>query len=586
MSRVRAIIFVSGLLTLESSTAVPADKLAQLKTGTVFSKVSMDIGYVATIPRLESTVDDDVAREKARADQTGSAESTSKDAGPPAKILQTADLKIPEYTGGEKTIELQGSVKEVVLGGGGRYVVTHTEPEGEILVFDVSQGVIIHRFGVDAGTMIAASAEFLITVTPFDKSVEFRPFKNLERPRRTKLPIDCAVLDIAVGHASNGPLCLSWAEGTAELDRAYLSFLKLPSLEPVIPRGVFQSNHGANPMRAPIGRWGEYQGMGISSFRDKPRLRASASGNVFGCWSSGHTPSGLGVSTFDAGSILTFYEHDSVGHVAPSADGQFVCTANGIYSVDLTRKKGAAFTVPTSHPNFLLSFPTALSQAVWMLDFNKGKVINSQNGHVALELPPLLEVLGPPDGGERPGIIKFPMDFRSGITLDQRLMLIPQAKALVTLSADNRSLRIRPIELRETSLPIDSVTPKQAELRKGASTAGQSSTFDTEIRADRSTQIRMPGLIRDALEAASGKYLLIHLAEMGQVIVIDALQGTAVKVLTVPADALIAASANEIMVLSPFSKKISRWDLGSFKLVSCVRGDSKDWRTGRCDRNG
>lgn len=149
-------------------------------------------------------------------------------------------------------------------------------------------------------------------------------------------------------------------------------------------------------------------------------------------------------------------------------------------------------------------------------------------------------------------------------------MLIPQAKALVTLNADNRGLKIRPIELLGTSLPIELLTPEQSQLINGISRAGLPATFNTEKLADSTTQIRMPGVIADAFDAASGKYLLIHLAEKGQVIVIDAYLGTVVKVLAVPTDALIAASANEIVVISPFSKKLSRWDLGSFKLESEV----------------
>lgn len=193
----------------------------------------------------------------------------------------TWELEIPEYTGGEKSIDLQGSVNEVILGGGGRYVVTHTKPEEEIIVFDVSQGEIIYRFTVDVGTMIAVSAEFLITVTPFDKSVELRSFTNLEAPRRMKLPIDCAILKIAVGHASSGPMLLSWAEGTGDGDAAYLSFLQLPSLEPVIPRGVFQSNRGMSSTRAPIGRWG---GVPMHASQQLTRQAVLESFRVRGCF--------------------------------------------------------------------------------------------------------------------------------------------------------------------------------------------------------------------------------------------------------------------------------------------------------------
>lgn len=513
-----------------------------------------------------SVADNGLSSEQAPAGEIAKSEYSSMVSDAPIIFGQNADSRIPEYRGGEKTIELNGSVSEVALGGGGRYVVIQTEPEGEIIVFDVSQGSIIYRFSVDAGTLIAASAEFLITVTPFDKSVEFRPFDNLAQPRRKELPIDCAIMDIAVGFASHGPLCISWAEGAGESDRAYMSFLELPTLEPVIPRGVFQSSYGGNPNRLPIGRWGEFQGMHVHSFGDQPRLRASASGNVFGCWSLGHSPSGLGISTFDDGSILTYYEHTSVGHIAPSADGQYVCTADGIYSVDLTRKKGADFTVPSTHAQFLLSFPTNLDQSTRLVDVTKGKVIDSQSGHVALQLPPLLEVLGVPPDGQSPGMLQVTMEFASGITPDQRLLLIPQAQALVTLNADNRSLRIRPIELRGAN-PSDSMAPEQAQPQLGISNADLTSTFGAETLADRTTQIRMPAVIGDALVAADGKYLLIHLAEKGQIVVMDAFLGSVVKVLMVPADALIAASANELVVLSPFSKKISRWDLDKFERV-------------------
>jgi hypothetical protein len=474
------------------------------------------------------------------------------------------ELEIPEYTGGEKSIDLQGSVNEIILGGGGQYVVMHTSPEEEIIVFDVSKGEIIYRFMADVGTMIAASSEFLITVTPFDKSVELRSFKNLETPRRMKLPMDCAVLKIAVGHASSGPMFVSWAEGTGDGDNVYLSFLQIPSLEPVIPRGVFQTSHGMNSTRAAIGRWGEFQGLQINHLRDKPCLRASASGDVFGCWSMGHSPSGLGVSSFDAGSLLTFYEHASVGHVAPSADGQSVCTAQGIYSIDLKRKRGEEFCVPTSHPRYLLTFPTVIKERNRLIDVTQGRIIDSESGREALQLPTLSELVNSPKVGEIQLMIEEPIEFAAGISLDKRFMLIPQAKALVTLHADNRNLRIRPVEL------VDSLTSQQSQVRRGNSKTDLPLTFATEKLSDSTTQIIMPGVIGDAIEAANGKYLLVHLAGLGQLIVMDAYLGTAVKVLQVPTDALIAASSNEIVVLSPFSRKLSRWDLGSLQLESEV----------------
>jgi hypothetical protein len=79
------------------------------------------------------------------------------------------------------------------------------------------------------------------------------------------------------------------------------------------------------------------------------------------------------------------------------------------------------------------------------------------------------------------------------------------------------------------------------------------------------TQILLPATISRVLLGGAGRYLIAHLGIQSQAIVIDLTLGKQVLTLDAPADNLLAANSDLLLVISPYENRVNRWSFAEPK---------------------
>lgn len=79
------------------------------------------------------------------------------------------------------------------------------------------------------------------------------------------------------------------------------------------------------------------------------------------------------------------------------------------------------------------------------------------------------------------------------------------------------------------------------------------------------TQILLPATISRVLLGGAGRYLIAHLGIQSQAIVIDLTTGKQVLALDAPADNLLAANTDLLLVISPYENRVNRWSFAELK---------------------
>jgi S1-C subfamily serine protease len=112
------------------------------------------------------------------------------------------------------------------------------------------------------------------------------------------------------------------------------------------------------------------------------------------------------------------------------------------------------------------------------------------------------------------------------------------------------------------------------ELREGDAGAsegladlegGPSGIRPPSLASDR-VQIKLPGTVTDVAAGASGRLLLLTLKDLKKLAVFDANAGKVVRILALPSDdALVAAGARKLVIVSPGQGVVHRWDLATLE---------------------
>src|SRR5262249_29392207 len=141
-----------------------------------------------------------------------------------------------------------------------------------------------------------------------------------------------------------------------------------------------------------------------------------------------------------------YYEHTSVGHIAPGPDGKVLFTAGGLFTNetkpigDAGRRGTGSFTIPSVHDHYYL-----------MVRFNDDFPIPGQKKDpgITVYMPgdtrPLITVpidLAKIERFRRPGSLgSFP--------LDKRIHFIPAAKMIVTVALTDDRVVVRRFDVEE-----------------------------------------------------------------------------------------------------------------------------------------
>jgi hypothetical protein len=184
------------------------------------------------------------------------------------------------------------------------------------------------------------------------------------------------------------------------------------------------------------------------------------------------------ILTFNGTSVEQNREHSSAGHICPNANGTYVLTGAGKYSINFRigpENRKSLPCVPSTHPEFYLSVPLEAGRQYNMgKDPFKGKPASL---HMADRDEPVgtvsIGALGKGESGSWS---------RSDFTIDKRVHLIVGAEQIVSVPFSNDRIIINPASvpeiLRENKVDylfVDSTPPKV--LR-----AGEAFEYELDIK--------------------------------------------------------------------------------------------------------
>ena len=334
------------------------------------------------------------------------------------KII-AVDIKAPKLEQDKVVRDLPGNIDQVALGGSGRYILLNMPQLRKIAMFDASEAKVVHYFAVSGDNVkFAASVDKLVMVFPDTKIIQRWSLVSKEREVTGNLAGPENIRTVLMGCASNGPLALA---GGDRFGGGGVVFLDLKTLKPLDIQG------GRNP-----------GGRGLGEHR----ARVSADGSVFGAWGTG-SPTGLQTYVLQGNQLKSYYEHTTVGHIAPGPDGKIVYTGSGMYTNEVkplgtntNRNGNGKFTIPAVHGNYYLT----INRDRFDFDNRKPATITV---HIAGEERPLITLadIQMAETGDR-----FAQD---SVGSDRRYILIPDAKMLVVLPQTNNKIVIHRFDVEE-----------------------------------------------------------------------------------------------------------------------------------------
>jgi hypothetical protein len=321
-----------------------------------------------------------------------------------------AELDIsPTKLAEKKNVKLPGTISEVKVGGDGRFLLLHFKDLRKIGLLDLNAGEVVHYFPAnDDDTVFDASISKLV-IASGSKGVIAR-YDLLSHERELVQTIDSSIIShLLIGSATEGPIYLGGGSRGYDGRCIQVDMQTLKTSE------------------------FEMEGRSSRGFGPSGRVRLSANGRTFSQWATGVSPSGLQSIVKSGDSWKGFYEHDSVGHILPSADGRILYTGAGIYT-DQLRVKGkidrSQLPLPAVHGDYYLN--------VTREDDRTSDVTL----HLAGESRPLVKIpslsFKTPERGNR-----------TGLPIDKRLILIPRADLIVHIPTTADSLTLHPFNLKE-----------------------------------------------------------------------------------------------------------------------------------------
>jgi hypothetical protein len=391
-------------------------------------------------------------------DARGIPRGAGKSIRPPGVAIPSARLT-PEATDAPLVRRLEGTISDVAVGGGGRFLILTLTGAQKLAVFDVNAADVVKTIPLpSANVLVAAGARKLLLVFPEERVVQRWDLETLQREGASRpSPIDGRVIRLAMGSDSDGPALALWSMGKQDggSEQTRLSFIELDTL--AVARVGLLATRGARGSISTSG--GSFE---FNMVSERAPLKASAGGAVFAL---GGGEAGAGVATLEVfgRALVSPYEHVPGGYVCPGPDGRAVFTAlagrldldgKPIAAVGGPAPKGAPeITVPSSDPAYYLSIGALADTATGYVDASfaqrrapAGAVkasIHAADGSRLLTVHGLDEMAFE---------IKYEDQARwlsSPLSLDKRFHFVPHAQLLMTIPVENDRLVLRRLNLNE-----------------------------------------------------------------------------------------------------------------------------------------
>jgi S1-C subfamily serine protease len=396
-------------------------------TAVRFTPSSSDAGsvnYRVTVSRAGKVVADASGMLLVNA---GALATTGGSAGTPVASSLTG-VNLPQD---RVDVKLPAMIDDVVVGGSGRFLILPMSKLNKVAVFDVKLAKVVQYLPMPPSeVLVAAGADKLFIVLPEQRIIQRWNLNTLQRELTTTVPVEGTPTGVVMGSASRGPLLMRYTTaGVAEM--GHFAFIDPHTLHALPP--VNMANMNMILMSRGL------------------HARASASGDVFGMWSSGQSPSGVGVLVMHNNKAESHYEHTSLGSVVPGPDGQYIFTGGGVLFNQQLRPlspegngmngmRGRAL-IPSEGLGYYISLPV-----------NRVPV-PVRNGQAPPAQPPSLYLIG----NDQPlttlpaldELATLPQEqwTTNDFTLDKRVHFFPTANLLVTIPTTNDALVLRKFDV-------------------------------------------------------------------------------------------------------------------------------------------
>lgn len=298
------------------------------------------------------------------------------------------------------SVKLPAALNDVVVGGGGRYVIAHLKSVRKLAVFDCTQRKVVKYIALGSDNAVYGAGADHIVVVLTDKNIVQRwSLSTFERELTQTISLGKKVTSVTFGSASHGPVLI----GGGNFYGNDAKFLDLKTLK---------ESKIKITGRTRVGLGGD------------ARIRVSADGRVFAAWRVGTSPSGLFSMLINGNETKQFYQHESVGYIVPSPDGRILYTARGMFTAETNRVSGKAppgYSIPAVSGNLYLSIPARGRS-------NRDEDPGPLSVHLQGDSRPLVTLADVPNlsqGGDQWS--------RQSITLDKRVIFNPDAGLILTI---------------------------------------------------------------------------------------------------------------------------------------------------------
>jgi WD40 repeat protein len=378
---------------------------------------------------------------------------------------------------------LDGTIADLAIGGGGRYLLLILKDRLQMAIFDVNVADVVKRVPLaSTEVLVTAGADKAVLVYPTLGFIHRFNLNSGELDKSVEWPLPGPALAVGMGYDSAGPLLVAWtgidaenrirsrkfnyAPGggvligiTTDAESApQVNFFSLLDLETLAAAPVDSVPDFVSNRTYRCSQSGVFKLLGFLQTHSDVSLRASAGGDVFSLWQPNASPSGFQTVTLRDSSLSTAYRREDSGFAAASVDGAIVLTESGELRDGHgkllkpgTQPAAQAFVPAIGAPLYLgiqglpprigLGRNRAVTALVHLAYGSKGEFAIAR-----------LDELDRSDDrpGPHPG---------NPLAPDKRLIWIPAADLLITIPFSDERLVLRRLNLREAvnRLKIDGV---------------------------------------------------------------------------------------------------------------------------------